>query len=79
MAASPTLLNTAMLRWLDELSGQGVFITDTELVVRSWNRWLERFTALPSANVMAGRSCSCFPIWRCAVWLRTIAPLSAER
>ena len=35
-----------MLRWFDELAGQGVFTTDTELVVRSWNRWLERHTGL---------------------------------
>ena len=75
MAASPTLLNTAMLRWLDELSGQGVFTTDTELVLRSWNRWLERFTGLPSANVIGtAAAASCFRIWRRAVSTRTIAP-----
>ena len=50
-----------MLRWLDELSGQGVFITDTELVVRSWNRWLERFTALTSANVIGRPLLQLFP------------------
>ena len=61
MAVSPTLLNTAMLRWLDELSGQGVFITDTELVVRGWNRWLERFTGLPSANVIGQPLLQLFP------------------
>ena len=61
MPASPTLLNTAMLRWLDELSGQGVFITDTELVVRSWNRWLERFTGLLSANVIGSPLLQLFP------------------
>ena len=61
LAVSPTLLNAAMLRWLDELSGQGVFITDTELVVRSWNRWLERFTALTSANVIGRPLLQLFP------------------
>ena len=61
LAASPTLLNAAMLRWLDELSGQGVFITDTELVIRSWNRWLERSTGLPSANVIGRPLLELFP------------------
>ena len=61
MPASPTLLNTAMLRWLDELSGQGVFITDTELVLRGGNRWLERFTGMPSANAIGAPLLELFP------------------
>jgi PAS domain S-box-containing protein len=43
-----------MLRWLDELSGQGVFATDADLVVRSWNRWLERHTGR-DAGAVVGR------------------------
>ena len=31
-----------MVRWFDELAAQGIFTTDTALVIRSWNRWLER-------------------------------------
>ena len=50
-----------MLRWLDELSGQGIFITDTELVLRGWNRWLERFTGLPSAGVIGKPLLQLFP------------------
>ena len=50
-----------MLRWLDELSGQGVFITDTELVLRGWNRWLERFTGMPSGNVIGVPLLQLFP------------------
>jgi signal transduction histidine kinase/ActR/RegA family two-component response regulator len=41
-----------MLRWLDELSNQGVFATDAELVVRSWNRWLERHTGRAAGTVI---------------------------
>jgi PAS domain S-box-containing protein len=41
-----------MLRWLDELSGQGVFVTDTELTLRGWNRWLERHTGLPAESAI---------------------------
>ena len=61
LAVSPTLLNAAMLRWLDELSGQGVFITDTELVLRGWNRWLERSTGLPAATVIGTPLLQQFP------------------
>ena len=46
------LLNAAMLRWLDEMSGQGVFATDQDLIVRSWNRWLERHSGLASASAV---------------------------
>ncbi len=55
MADPTTLLNAAMLRWFDELSNQGIFTTDTDLVVRSWNRWLERHTSLSPSDVI-GRS-----------------------
>ena len=41
-----------MLRWLDELSGQGVFVTDTELILRGWNRWLERHTGVPAESAV---------------------------
>jgi hypothetical protein len=32
----------ALLQWLDEVAAQGIFTTDRALVVRTWNRWLER-------------------------------------
>src|SRR4051812_28848480 len=55
MADLDALLNAAMLRWFDELSNQGIFTTDTDLVVRSWNQWLVRHTKLLSTDVI-GRS-----------------------
>jgi PAS domain S-box-containing protein len=42
--AGADLLTAGMLRWFDELAVQGIFTTDTTLVVRSWNRWLEQHT-----------------------------------
>jgi signal transduction histidine kinase len=48
------LLNAAMLRWLDELSTQGIFTTDDSLIIRSWNRWLER-TSRRSASAVVGQ------------------------
>ena len=52
MPGATDLLNAAMLRWLDELSNQGVFTTDTELQIRSWNHWLQRNTGLAAADVI---------------------------
>ena len=48
-------LNSATLRWLNELAVQGIFTTDTELRIAGWNRWLELHTGLESAAVL-GRS-----------------------
>ena len=61
LATPPTLLHAAMLRWLDELSGQGVFATDADLVVRSWNRWLERFTGVPANEAIGTPLFELFP------------------
>jgi len=30
----------AMLRWFEEHAGHGVFTTDRDLIIRTWNRWL---------------------------------------
>lgn len=54
MPGGPSLLNAAMLRWLDELSSQGVFTTDTELRIQSWNKWLVRQTGV-AADAVVGR------------------------
>jgi signal transduction histidine kinase/ActR/RegA family two-component response regulator len=50
-----------MLRWLDELANQGVFVTDSDLVVRSWNRWLERHTARPADSVIGRKLLELYP------------------
>ncbi len=42
--SSDAFRNAAMLRWFSELSSQGLFTTDGSLLIRSWNRWLERVT-----------------------------------
>ena len=49
---TPPLLNAALLRWLDEISNQGVFLTDADLVVRSWNHWLQRNTGRLADDVI---------------------------
>ena len=50
-----------MLRWLDELASPGIFTTDTTLVIRSWNQWLERVTGLPAATVVGRPLFEVFP------------------
>jgi diguanylate cyclase (GGDEF)-like protein/PAS domain S-box-containing protein len=45
----------ALLQWFDELAGQGIFITDTQLSILSWNSWLEIQTGQP-AEKMVGRN-----------------------
>ena len=46
------LITAAMVRWFDEVSAQGIFTTDVDLVVRSWNRWLEQHTGLAPGQVI---------------------------
>jgi len=43
-ALSP--LDAALTRWFDELSTQGILVIDEQMVVRRWNRWLERHTGI---------------------------------
>ena len=47
-----TLLNTALLRWMNDLAGQGILITDAELRIRAWNRWLEEHSGLGASEVL---------------------------
>jgi PAS domain S-box-containing protein len=51
-AGRHNLLNAAMMRWFQELSVQGIFTTDTSLVIRSWNRRLEELTGLAAEGVI---------------------------
>jgi PAS domain S-box-containing protein len=50
-----TLLNAALLRWMNDLAGQGILITDAGLKIRAWNRWLEEHSGL-SASEVVGRN-----------------------
>jgi PAS domain S-box-containing protein len=48
-SASTALLTTACQRWFEELSDRGIFTTDADLIVRTWNPWLETQTGIPAA------------------------------
>jgi signal transduction histidine kinase/CheY-like chemotaxis protein len=40
------LLDAAFQRWFQELADRGIFTTDCDLVVKTWNRWLETQTGI---------------------------------
>ncbi|HWS53923.1 MAG TPA: ATP-binding protein [Pyrinomonadaceae bacterium] len=49
------LLSAALLRWMNDLAGQGILVTDADLKIRAWNRWLEEHSEL-SAGQVVGRN-----------------------
>jgi PAS domain S-box-containing protein len=55
------LLNAAMVRWLNELATAGIFTTDANLVIRSWNHWLERVTGRQEQSVVGRPLFEVFP------------------
>jgi len=46
------LLDAAMLRWMNDLAGHGILVTDADLKVRAWNRWLAERSELGPAEVL---------------------------
>src|SRR4051812_38378287 len=50
--ARADLLSAAMLRWFEELSVQGIFTTDSALIVRSWNHHLEELTGRAASEAI---------------------------
>ena len=49
------LLNAAVLHRMSDLAGQGILLTDTELVIIAWNQWLESHTGF-KADAVIGQS-----------------------
>ena len=52
MGLDAPLMQAATVRWLDELSNQGIITTDADLRIRGWNRWLERHTGRTAKSVL---------------------------
>jgi signal transduction histidine kinase/DNA-binding NarL/FixJ family response regulator len=46
------LLSAALLRWMNDLAGQGILVTDADLNIRAWNRWLEEHSELGAGEVL---------------------------
>jgi signal transduction histidine kinase/ActR/RegA family two-component response regulator len=49
------MLNESVLRWMNDLAAQGIFMTDADLTIRGWNRWLEIHSGR-SASEMIGQN-----------------------
>ena len=47
-----TLFNAALLRWMHDLAGHGILITDADLKIRFWNRWMEERSEQTTAEVL---------------------------
>jgi PAS domain S-box-containing protein len=59
MSAPP--LHSAMLRFVHEMAVAGVYTTDTTLVIRSWNAWLEKATGRSEESVVGHSLFEVFP------------------
>jgi PAS domain S-box-containing protein len=55
------VFNSAVLRWLDELAEQGVFTTDKDLQILTWNKWLEMRSGRPAAEVVGRHLFEVYP------------------
>ena len=53
--------DTAMAAWMHEIAPFGIFTTDAELVIRSWNQWLVTQSGLAVENVVGRRLFEVFP------------------
>src|SRR5512139_863776 len=48
-------LNASVVRWVNEDTHQGCFVTDVQLRVVLWNRWMELHSGRAAADIL-GRS-----------------------
>lgn len=55
------MLNDAALRWMNDLSAQGIFMTDAELTIRWWNHWLEARSNRTSAEMIGRNLLDAYP------------------
>ncbi len=55
------LFSLAILNWIDKIADQGIFATDTELIIRSWNLWLERQTGKLSKEMIGKKLFEVYP------------------
>ena len=53
--------NQAMLQWLNDLADQGIFTTDAQLNIDSWNHWLEIHSGLTAQEVLGRNLLEIYP------------------
>src|SRR4029079_3192140 len=52
MSATATSLTGAMLQWLNDHAAEGIFTTDMDLRIRSWNEWLHTARGLVASSAI---------------------------
>ena len=50
-----------MLAWMEEIAPYGIFTTDVELRIRSWNQWLVEHSGRPAHSVLGRPLLDAFP------------------
>ena len=55
------LLNAAVLRWIKDVSPQGILMTDAELRIVGWNQWLEHHTGRSVSEILGQNLLTAFP------------------
>ncbi|HEX8088630.1 MAG TPA: ATP-binding protein [Blastocatellia bacterium] len=55
------MLNEAALRWMNDLSAQGILMTDAELTIRAWNHWLETCSGRSAADMIGRNLLEAYP------------------
>jgi PAS domain S-box-containing protein len=61
LADDRTNRREAMLGWMEEIAPYGIFTTDAELNIRSWNRWLATHSGIAARSVIGRRLFEVFP------------------
>jgi signal transduction histidine kinase len=60
-APGPTSPREAMAGWMEDIAPYGIFTTDSELRIRSWNQWLVTHSGLPKEVVLGRALVAVFP------------------
>ena len=55
------LENRKVIAWMQEVAPYGIFTTDEELRIRSWNQWLAGHSGLPAEAVVGRHLTEVFP------------------
>jgi PAS domain S-box-containing protein len=55
------MLHETALQWLNDFAAQGILVTDAQLVIREWGRWLETHSGLSAADMVGRPLFEAFP------------------
>src|SRR5690242_18990385 len=54
-------MRVALPEWLQDLTGQGILITDAALTIRGWNHWLELHSGRRAIDVLGRHLMDVYP------------------